>query len=66
MSLLVYNVNTLSLSVKVLRDASQFGINTHIVRDAGRTQIAPGSETVLCIGPGTVSSLLLLIIIIIK
>lgn len=63
MSLLVYNVNTLSLSVKVLRDASQFGINTHIVRDAGRTQIAPGSETVLCIGPGTVSSLLLIIII---
>lgn len=50
----------------MLRDASQFGINTHIVRDAGRTQIAPGSETVLCIGPGTVSSLLLIIIIIIK
>ena len=62
----MYDVNILSLSVKVLRDASQFGINTHIVRDAGRTQIAPGSETVLCIGPGTVSSLLLIIIIIIK
>ena len=28
------------------------GLNSHTVCDAGRTQIAPGSQTVLCIGPG--------------
>ncbi len=32
--------------------ARELGLNTHVVRDAGRTQIAPGSKTVLCIGPG--------------
>lgn len=33
-------------------EANRLGINTYIVRDAGRTQIAPGSKTVLCVGPG--------------
>lgn len=28
------------------------GLITSLVRDAGRTQIAPGSKTVLGIGPG--------------
>jgi hypothetical protein len=28
------------------------GINAHIVHDAGRTQVAAGSATVLAIGPG--------------
>ena len=40
------------LSFKVANDAKSHGLNIHIVRDAGRTQIAPGSKTVLCIGPG--------------
>ena len=38
--------------MEVSRSAKGVGLNTHIVRDAGRTQIAPGSHTVLCIGPG--------------
>ena len=40
------------ISLKVAADAASLGLNTHIVRDAGRTQIAPGSKTVLCVGPG--------------
>lgn len=39
-------------SFKVASDAASLGLNTHIVCDAGRTQIAPGSKTVLCVGPG--------------
>ena len=39
-------------SFKVASDAASLGLNTHIVCDEGRTQIAPGSETVLCVGPG--------------
>ena len=38
--------------LQVARSAAQVGLNTHIVRDAGRTQIVPGSKTVLCVGPG--------------
>ncbi|XP_064392553.1 peptidyl-tRNA hydrolase 2, mitochondrial-like [Halichondria panicea] len=38
----------------VRQHARELGLNTHVVRDAGRTQIAPGSKTVLCIGPGPV------------
>ncbi|KAL5477773.1 hypothetical protein EMCRGX_G024615 [Ephydatia muelleri] len=37
---------------KVAHEAKSAGLNIHIVRDAGRTQIAPGSKTVLCVGPG--------------
>jgi PTH2 family peptidyl-tRNA hydrolase len=33
--------------------AKQAGLESHIIRDAGRTQIAPGSKTVLGVGPGT-------------
>ena len=32
--------------------AHSYGVETCLVRDAGRTQIAPGSRTVLGIGPG--------------
>jgi len=32
--------------------AEDFGLITCLIRDAGRTQIAPGSKTVLGIGPG--------------
>lgn len=39
-------------SYKASADASRLGLNTHVVRDAGRTQIAAGSKTVLCVGPG--------------
>ena len=33
--------------------ASEFGLLTRIIHDAGRTQIAPGSATVCAVGPGT-------------
>jgi peptidyl-tRNA hydrolase len=35
--------------------AAQRGLMSYIVRDAGRTQIAAGSQTVLAIGPGVKS-----------
>jgi PTH2 family peptidyl-tRNA hydrolase len=37
------------------RAAQAKGLHTHIVADAGRTQVEPGSETVLSIGPGPLS-----------
>ena len=33
-------------------DAKRFGLSVYTVADAGRTQIAPGSRTVLSVGPG--------------
>lgn len=32
------------------------GVNAHAIRDAGRTQIAAGSMTVLAVGPGLIST----------
>ena len=37
--------------------AESLGIPNYIVVDAGRTQIAAGSETVLALGPGNVSEI---------
>jgi PTH2 family peptidyl-tRNA hydrolase len=37
--------------------AKQAGLESHIIRDAGRTQIAPGSKTVLGVGPGSISTI---------
>lgn len=48
-------------SLKASSDASRLGLNTYIVRDAGRTQIAPGTKTVVCVGPGSELCLSLLI-----
>ena len=31
--------------------AQGFGVRTESVRDAGHTQLAPGTQTVLCVGP---------------
>jgi len=36
------------------RRARAQGVSTHIVADAGRTQVASGSETVLAVGPAPV------------
>lgn len=33
--------------------AAAVGLPCYIMKDAGRTQVAPGSQTVLAIGPGT-------------
>jgi hypothetical protein len=37
--------------------AQQAGLCSYIVHDAGRTQIAAGSQTVLAIGPGAKSEI---------
>ena len=39
------------LDIKAKVEALQLGVNTHLVRDAGHTQIKAGSMTVLGIGP---------------
>ncbi|XP_019348903.1 peptidyl-tRNA hydrolase 2, mitochondrial isoform X1 [Alligator mississippiensis] len=38
--------------VQLLVDAKQLGLTVSLIQDAGRTQIARGSQTVLGIGPG--------------
>ena len=35
----------------VARSSREMGLVTSLIRDAGRTQIAPGSKTVLGVGP---------------
>lgn len=41
-----------AMLTKLAETARSEGINTSIIRDAGRTQIAAGSKTVLAVGPG--------------
>ncbi len=48
-----YDDNSETLAAK----AESLGIPNYIVVDAGRTQIAAGSETVLALGPGNVSEI---------
>lgn len=38
--------------VELLTQAKQLGLAVSLIQDAGRTQIAPGSRTVLGVGPG--------------
>jgi len=38
--------------MKLYEKAKAAGLTAHIVVDAGRTQIAAGSKTILAIGPG--------------
>ena len=38
--------------LKIAREARSLGLNASLVKDAGRTQIAPGSITVVGVGPG--------------
>ncbi|XP_003131714.1 peptidyl-tRNA hydrolase 2, mitochondrial [Sus scrofa] len=40
--------------VELLTHAKMLGLTVSLIQDAGRTQIAPGSRTVLGIGPGPV------------
>ena len=37
---------------EVAGGARRLGLSVYLVADAGRTQIAPGSRTVLSVGPG--------------
>jgi len=41
--------------LEVQKAAKAEGLNTYLVMDAGKTQIASGTRTVLCIGPDEVS-----------
>jgi len=43
--------------LEVQKAAKAEGLNTYLVMDAGKTQIASGTRTVLCIGPGRYSCL---------
>ena len=36
----------------IAQRSRELGLVTSLIRDAGRTQIAPGSKTVLGVGPG--------------
>eukprot|EP01137_Pigoraptor_chileana_P026158 Opistho-2@96694 len=38
--------------MELRRAAMEIGLSAHVIRDAGRTQIAPNSKTVLAVGPG--------------
>ncbi|XP_053563305.1 peptidyl-tRNA hydrolase 2, mitochondrial [Bombina bombina] len=38
--------------IELLTHAKQVGLTISLIQDAGRTQIAPGSRTVLGVGPG--------------
>ena len=42
---------------ELLEAARAQGLPTHCVADAGRTQVAPGSETVGCVGPAAVDAI---------
>ena len=42
------------LSLDLSKKARSLGLNASLIRDAGRTQIAPGSKTVLGVGPGKI------------
>jgi len=47
--------------VDLTRKGRSLGLETCLVKDAGKTQIAPGSKTVLGVGPGNASSFSLFI-----
>ncbi|MBN3285225.1 PTH2 hydrolase, partial [Polyodon spathula] len=38
--------------IELLASAKELGLPVSLIQDAGRTQIAPGSRTVLGVGPG--------------
>ncbi|KAF6020732.1 PTRH2 [Bugula neritina] len=41
--------------VQLAKHAHELGLPSQIIRDAGRTQIAPGSLTALAVGPGPIN-----------
>merc|ERR1711928_215354 len=45
-------VDTEEELLAIAEKSRELGLVTSIIRDAGRTQIAPGSKTVLGVGPG--------------
>jgi len=49
----VVKVDTEEELLAIGERSRELGLVTSIIRDAGRTQIAPGSKTVLGVGPGS-------------
>ena len=47
----VVSVPSAESLVDIRRAAKRYGLHTHTVHDAGRTQVAAGSATVLAVGP---------------
>ena len=56
-AIIVLGVDSAEQMKSLLSEAAQKGLCTHCVADAGRTEVAPGTETVGCIGPATVQSI---------
>jgi peptidyl-tRNA hydrolase len=54
---IVLGVTGLEELDRLVGSAAQAGLVTHVVQDAGRTEVAVGSKTVGCIGPGVVSEI---------
>lgn len=50
----VLKVDGESALIELARSAREHGLFASLVRDAGRTQIEPGSKTVLGVGPGPI------------
>ena len=56
-AIIVLGVDSAEQMKSLLSEAAQKGLCTHCVADAGRTEVAPGTETVGCIGPAPVQSI---------
>ena len=52
---IITQVETLEHLKQLFQKGKTLGLSVAIIRDAGRTQVARGSETVVAIGPGPVS-----------
>ena len=56
-AIIVLGVDSAEQMKGLLSEVAQKGLCTHCVADAGRTEVAPGTETVGCIGPAPVQSI---------
>ena len=56
-AIIVLGVDSAEQMKSLLSEAAQKGLCTHCVADAGRTEVAPGTETAGCIGPAPVQSI---------
>ena len=43
--------------LKIQEQCAAAGLNTYLIRDAGHTEIEPGSRTVLAVGPAPASAM---------